>query len=179
MISSSMKTRARRGAGRTTAAAPSVGVRVSQWWGLLGVAVLFGFAVVRLGGRGVAAIAAGLSPLQWAVLVALTAVFVYGEGVRALQLKYIPFAVSRLEQLRDERGWWKRALAPLYAMALISAPAASLARAWAGSAAIIVAVAVVSRFPDPWRGITDFAVASALAWATVALIATGLRRLRP
>jgi hypothetical protein len=147
-------------------------------WGVLGVAVLFATAVLRLGARGLATVSAGLTGWQWLALAALTAVFVYGEGVRALQRKWVPWALGRLVALRDERRTWYLLLAPLHAMAFIGAPARTIARAWAGTLAIVVAVLIVSRFPDPWRGITDIAVASALAWATVVLVVGGVRRLR-
>jgi hypothetical protein len=147
-------------------------------WGVLGVAVLFAAAVLRLGARGVATVSAGLTGWEWLALAALTAVFVYGEGVRALQRKWVPWALGRLVALREERRTWYLLLAPLHAMAFIGAPAPTLARAWAGSVAIVFAVMIVSRFPDPWRGITDIAVASALAWATVVLVVGGVRRLR-
>jgi hypothetical protein len=151
---------------------------VSFVWGLLGVIALFSYAVVRLGARGVAAIAGGLSAFEWAALAALTAAFVYGEGVRALQRRWVPWVIARLELLHNEPRAWYRVLAPLHAMAFIGAPVRLIAAAWAGSIAIVIAVLIVSRFPDPWRGIVDFAVASALAWATFALITQGMRSLR-
>jgi hypothetical protein len=146
-------------------------------WGVMGVVVLFATAVLRLSARGLATVSAGLTGWQWLALAALTALFVYGEGVRALQRKWVPWALGRLVALREERRTWYLLLAPLHAMAFIGAPARTLVRAWAGSVAIVVAVMIVSRFPEPWRGITDIAVASALAWATVVLVVGGMRRL--
>lgn len=149
---------------------------MARWWGLIGVAALFVQAFTRLGARGVSAMRGGLSAFEWTALVLLTIIFVYGEGVRALQRRWIPHVIRRLEQLPRE-SLLQRILAPLYAMSLTGAPARTLLYAWGGVAAIILMVLVVSRFPDPWRGITDFAVAAALAWATVALLVSGARRL--
>jgi hypothetical protein len=153
---------------------------IAYFLGLLGVVVLFATAVLRLGERGINAVRGGLTTGEWIALVMLTALFVYGEGVRALQRRWVPWVLDRLRMLDDEHRNWYRALAPLHAMGLIGAPARLLAAAWAGSFAIFLAVLVVSRFPDPWRGIVDFAVASALLWATLVLIVTGVRqRLNP
>jgi hypothetical protein len=149
---------------------------VAYFWGLLGVVLLFATAVLRLGERGVDAVRAGLGAGEWLVLVVLTAAFVYGEGVRALQRRWVPWVLARLRMLDGERRAWYRALAPLHAMAFIGAPRRLIAAAWGGSFAIFLAVLVVSRFPDPWRGIVDFAVASALLWATLVLIVTGVRQ---
>jgi hypothetical protein len=152
--------------------------RLAYCWGLFGVVALFAYAVLRLGTRGIATVAAGLAGWEWLVLALLTVAFVYIEGVRALQRRWVPWVAGRLQSLRTERCAWYLALAPLYAMALIGAPPRLLAAAWAGAAAIAVAVAAVSRFPDPWRGMVDVAVASALFWATLVLIATGASGLR-
>jgi hypothetical protein len=147
-------------------------------WGLAGVVALFATAVIRLGSRGIEAVRTGLGPAEWLILVLLSAAFVWGEGVHALQRKWVPWVIERLQALRHEGRTWYRALAPLHAMAFIGAPPRTMARAWAGCAAIIVAVLVVSRFPQPWRGIVDIAVASALLWATLVLIVTGVRAAR-
>lgn len=139
-------------------------------WAVGGVVFLFGEAAWRLGLRGVAAIRGGLSPFEWVALLLLTAAFVYGEGVRALQRKWVPYVLRRIERLRSEPSAAYRAAAPLYAMSLIGPPAGAIVRAWAGVAAIVIAVLVVSRFPDPWRGIVDIAVASALVWGAFSLV---------
>lgn len=149
---------------------------MSSWWGLFGVVLLFVQAVVRLGSRGVSAVQGGLSTMEWVALIILTVVFVYGEGIRALQRRWVPHLVERLRRLPAEPLTYRIA-APLYAMSLLGAPRRTVVLAWAGVLGIILAVLVVSRFPDPWRGITDFAVAAALAWATVALLLTAARRL--
>ncbi|HSJ10953.1 MAG TPA: hypothetical protein VK928_13605 [Longimicrobiales bacterium] len=139
------------------------------------MAMLFTQAFLRLGARGVSAMRDGLSAPEWAALVVLTVVFVYGEGVRALQRRWVPHALTRLDDLPSQPVL-HRILAPLYGMSLVGAPRRILALAWGGVVAIIAAVLIVSRFPDPWRGITDFAVAAALAWASVALVVGGVRR---
>ncbi|HSJ06720.1 MAG TPA: hypothetical protein VK936_08460 [Longimicrobiales bacterium] len=150
----------------------------AAWWGVLGVAFVFASAAFRLGERGVITMRAGLGPWEWAALAGLTAVFVYGEGVRALQRKYIPFVIRRVDAVRREHIVY-RVLAPLHAMALVGAPPGILVRAWGGSLAIVAAVLIVRGFAEPWRGIVDFAVAAALSWGTVALIVLAARAARP
>jgi hypothetical protein len=149
-----------------------------MWWGVTGVGLLFATAAWRLGERGILTVMTGLSPLQWLALLALTAVFVYGEGVRALERKYVPHVIRRVELLRQERRSWYRLLAPLHALTLIGAARTPLLRAWAGTGAIALAVVVVRSFPEPWRGITDLAVAAALAWGTLALARASVRAFR-
>jgi hypothetical protein len=144
-------------------------------WAVMGVSALFARASWQLGQRGAATVSAGLEPVEWLALGALTLLFVYGEGYRALQRKWVPHVFSRIRRLQQEKVTVYRVLAPLYAMSLVGAAPRSMLRAWLGVAAIITAVLVVSRFPEPWRGIVDVSVASALVWGLAAILATSLR----
>lgn len=141
---------------------------IAVLWALAGVAALFGSAVFRLGGRGIETIVHGLAPLQWVALTVLTFVMVYGEGVVALQRRWVPKLIERARALRDER-FGLQLLAPLYGLSLVGAPAPRLIRAWLGTTAIVTAILIVRSLPDPWRGIIDFSVAAALGWGLVSI----------
>jgi len=147
-------------------------------WGLTGVALLLGTAVLRLGGRGLATLQAGLDPAQWLILAGLSAGFVYMEGFRAFQQRWVPRVVGRLEALRSDRRAWYRALAPLHAMGFISHSRRTVMWSWVGTGLIVLAILVVSRFPEPWRGIVDIAVAAALLYGTLALFIAAARSWR-
>lgn len=155
------------------------GGRAASIWALLGVGLLLGSAVLRLGARGIATIASGLTPLEWLLLVALTVAFVYGEGVVTLERRWVPKVLGRARSLAREPRLVLRLLAPLYGLSLVGAPPLRMLRAWAGTTAILVAVLVVRSFPEPWRGIVDFAVAAALAWALLTIVRRAPRALRP
>jgi hypothetical protein len=144
-------------------------------WALVGITILFGEAIVRLGMRAVRTIQAGLTTHEWAMLVAVTAMFLYFEGWRGIQGRYAPFVVERLTRLRTERGLGMRLLAPLYAMALVGATRRQLTRAWLGVAAVVAAILIVRALPDPWRGIIDFGVSAALLWGLAAIIILSLQ----
>ncbi len=139
-------------------------------WTLIGVAALFTSAIYRLGTRGVATIQAGLGWGEWSVLVLLTVAFVYGEGFRALDRRWVPRLVDRALLLRDDPRLFVRLLAPLYGLSLVGAGRDDLIRGWLLTAAILGAALIVRTLPDPWRGIVDFAVAAALAWGLVAIL---------
>ena len=148
------------------------------WWAVIGMELLLAEGYVRLGIRGAQTLRAGLEPMQWLAFVALTAFFVYVEGMRALQRRFAPHVIDRALELRASRNTVLRVLAPLYALGVIGGSRQKLARAWAGVLAILLAVFIVRRFPEPWRGITDVAVSAALVWGAVALLVQALRRLR-
>ena len=139
-------------------------------WALAGVGATLSIAVVRLSGRGWATVSAGLTPSQWLVLAATAFAFVYGEGVLALERRWIPRVVRRAQTLPGEQSVLLRFGAPLYAMGLIGAPIRRVGRAWLGVSAIVLAVVVVRSFSEPWRGIVDLSVAGALTWGTITIV---------
>ena len=148
-------------------------MRSGAWavvWAAAGIVALFIEAAWRLALRGIITVRAGLDPMEWALLVVLAAAFVWGEGVRALQRRWIPGVYRRIDALRDETSITYRALAPLYAMSLIGAPRSTLARAWLGVVLIVAAVFIVRALPEPWRGIIDVGVAAALTWGLIVLL---------
>lgn len=151
-----------------------VGTRARGWtfgWGVAGVFVVLSWPALRLGTRGVATMRDGLSMLEWVALAALVVVFGYGEGVLALGRRWVPRALERTRRLSDSpHRAHVRLLAPLHAMGLVGHRSDTLFRNWAGVGAIIGAVWVVRRLPDPWRGMIGFAVAVALAWGAWTLV---------
>lgn len=151
-------------------------MKAAYWWAIVGVAALFVEAIVQLGRRGLATVRAGLEPLEWVALAALVVAFVWGEGVRALDRRWVPAVVARASELPGEARPRDRALAPLYAMSLIGAERQVLARAWVGVLLIIAAVLAVRALPEPWRGIIDLAVALALLWGLIAIARQAVAR---
>ncbi len=140
-------------------------------WGVLGVAATFVDAIVRLAMRAGIELAGELSLAHWLVLGILTIVMTYIEGHLALQRRFAPSVVARARAAAEHgRPLWA-ILAPLYAVSLIGAPPRVIVRAAFGITMIVVCVVVVRQLPAPWRGIIDAAVAAALAWGLVALLA--------
>ncbi|MEX1259157.1 MAG: hypothetical protein WEG36_16290 [Gemmatimonadota bacterium] len=153
-------------------------LKLARLWALAGVALLFSFAIYRLGGRGIETVARGLTLGEWTVLIAVVLIFLYTEGVRALQRKWVPQLIERARHLARERSPIHHLLAPLYGMALIGATRAAVMRAWAMVAAIALAVFLVRRMPEPWRGIVDLSVAAALAWGLLFILGGMIATLR-
>jgi hypothetical protein len=118
-----------------------------------------------------------LSALEWTALTLLTLAFVYTEGHRAIQKRFTPHLVDRLRVLQSSGSVIDCIAAPLFALSLLHAPRRALLRAWAGVLAIVAAVFIVRAFPEPWRGITDLAVAAALSWGLVAILRAATRLL--
>ena len=133
-------------------------------WGLGVVAFTFAEAIYRLGDRAVETVLAGLTPWQWLGFAVCTALFAYGEGYRALHKRFVPKLIARTDELmaRESPGVWIWLIAPLFVLHLVHAERAELARAWLALVLIVLAVLVVRELPEPYRGMIDGAVATAL-----------------
>ncbi|MET0389336.1 MAG: hypothetical protein ABW321_25405 [Polyangiales bacterium] len=141
-------------------------------WAVGALAVLFLEAIVRLGGRGLTTLASGLSALEAAAMTALTLLFAYGEGYRALHRHFVPNVLARLARLPPpgQLSFTRWLLAPFYALGLAHVDGPSLRRGWASVAAIVLAIVVVRALPEPWRGIVDASVAVALSIGLLSLV---------
>ncbi|MEM7416843.1 MAG: hypothetical protein AAF389_15155 [Gemmatimonadota bacterium] len=139
-------------------------------WAVVGVSTILSMAVFRLFSRGWPVVSAGLEPVEWVGLAIALFAFVYGEGVVALQRRWVPRILRRSQALGPADHPALRVGAPLYAMGLLGGPARSLVRSWLGVIAIVAAVLVVRALPEPWRGIVDVSVAGALAWGVISLL---------
>jgi len=143
-------------------------------WGVGGVALSLGMAIFRLGKRALLLRERGLAPFEWAVLVVCALAFAYGEGYRALHLRFSPRVIARVAALTPASGAGvgvgRALLAPVYALGLIQRDRAGALRAWLAVALIGLAVAIVRALPDPWRAIIDASVVLALSIGLVSLV---------
>jgi hypothetical protein len=139
-------------------------------WGAAGVLGLLVAAIVRLAPRALEAYRAGLTAGQWASAGLFCAFMAYTEGYRGFQLRFSPRTAARIRHLRDRPAAVRAALAPAFAMGFFHATRRTKIAAWALTAAVILAVTLVQRLDQPWRGIVDFGVVVGLAWGVVSLV---------
>jgi hypothetical protein len=139
-------------------------------WGLLGVGVLLGRAIWRLG---VVAFDAMTMPTLGAVEVLVCALWValnaYLEGYRAFQKRFCPRVVARALYLAQNPKPLFALLAPAFCMGFFHARRRTAIAAWSVTAGIVALVLLVRGLPQPWRGIIDAGVVVALGWGMVAL----------
>lgn len=128
------------------------------WWGVLGIHVTIGNAIVRLGERGVEAVMSGLSPVQWGILLLWVGFMLYTEGYRGFHLRFSPMVIARAKTLTTDAPLLHRLLAPAYVMGLFHATRRRLALSWGLLGMISVMVMLVRLLDQPWRGIVDAGV---------------------
>ena len=64
-------------------------------WGLVGIMVLLSFAIIRLAGIAIDAMAYPFTDLQWMVLIANTVFMAHAEGYRGFQKSFSPREIGR------------------------------------------------------------------------------------
>jgi hypothetical protein len=151
-----------------TAPASPLG-RVAAAWGVLGVMTLIGEAAWRLSGYAVEAIAGGLTPLQWAVMLGFAAFMGYSEGYRGFHRAFAPRVTARARRLAREPKLHLVVVAPLVCMGFLHATRKRLTVSWVLVSMIVLLVIGVRQLPQPWRGIADAGVVVGLSWGLASI----------
>lgn len=147
-------------------------------WGLAGIVLLLGQAIVRLLPFALELQGRELAPLELASLAGWVLTSAYAEGYRGFQQQFSPRVVARAQHLSAHPRPLHVALAPLFCMGLIHATRKRLIVSWVLTLAIITIVLVVRRFAQPWRGIVDAGVVVGLGWGLIAIGYFVVRALR-
>lgn len=131
------------------------------YWGIGGVLVLLLSAIFRLSPRILEMFSYPLSPAQWIGLIAFAAYMIYAEGYRGFHCNFSPRVIVRALVFRQQAGSYRIAhvlLAPLVCMGYLYATPKRRIVSLSVTGAIICLVIIVSRLPQPWRGIIDTGV---------------------
>jgi hypothetical protein len=144
-------------------------------WGVLGHVLLLGGTAWQLAPKAIRGLS-GSTP-GWVGGAALAACFGYVMGHRGLHRSFAPKVVARAIHLAWSPAVLHALLAPAYTAGLLDAPR----RHRVGTACMLGSMAgfamLVGRLPEPYRGAVDLAVAVALGWGAVAVVACAVRAL--
>jgi hypothetical protein len=148
-------------------------------WGIAGVALLLGNALVRLLPMALQPVLQGqLGTREWILYGASVLFNGYAEGYRAFQKQFSPRVVRRALTLARAPRRWFALLAPFYCMGLFHATRKRLVVSWSVLSGVVVLVVAVRMLEQPWRGIVDAGVVVGLAWGLLALACNTVRAVR-
>jgi len=147
-------------------------------WGIAGVALLLGTAVVRLASISINAFGFTLSASHWLVLIVSIFFMAYAEGYKTFQRVWAPRVVERAFELKDSWTPITALLAPLYCMSFFSATRKRMLTAWITTACIVLMVILMNRIAQPWRGLIDAGVVVALTWGVLSLLGHSINKIR-
>jgi hypothetical protein len=131
-------------------------------WGVGGILLLLGFAVLRLGAVALEALALPLNAWHWVLLLAWTPYMVWAEGYKGFFRGFAPRVVARARYLASHPHPLHVLLAPLYCMGYIHATRKRQLLSLALTTMIVCFVLLVRMLPQPWRGLIDVGVVAGL-----------------
>jgi hypothetical protein len=138
-------------------------------WGLIGVFLLIGGAVFRLGPLAVDSFSYDWSWYHWTSLVLFCFFMLYTEGYRGFQKGFSPRVAARALYLRSHPDMLHLVFAPLFCMAFFHATRRRRLVSISLTSGIITLVLLVRLVPQPWRGIIDAGVVLGLVWGLLSL----------
>ena len=139
-------------------------------WGLAGVYLLLGSAVYRLWILAFAGLSYDLQWYHWITLILIVFFMSYAEGYRGFQQGFSPRVAARAKYLKDNPNVVRSLLAPFFCMGYFHATRKRKIVSISLTIGIICLIVMVSRVPQPWRGIIDVGVVIGLIWGIISLI---------
>ena len=136
-------------------------------WGILGVTLIIGGAIMRLFPHVLEAFRIGFSPIEWSILVAWCAFMLIAEGYRGFQKLFSPRVAARTWHLMNNGQPLELILAPFYCIGYFHATRKRLITSWSVTAGITLLVIIVRYVPQPWRGIIDSGVLVGLLYGLI------------
>lgn len=144
--------------------------RLGFFWGLVGVALVLGYAIVRLAQIGFDSFSYGYEWYHWIILLASIVFMAYSEGYKGFQKSYSPRLAARILYLRDNPSLIYTVLSPLFGMGLFHTTRRRLIGTYVLLFMIVVFIIVAHQLPQPWRGILDLGVVVGLTWGLVSIL---------
>ncbi len=139
-------------------------------WGLAGVVLMLGYAIVRLFPVTMAAFEQPLQWYHWVCLIGFIGFMAYSEGYRGFQLAFSPRVAARLKYLYDYPRPWHVLLSPLFCMGYFYIQRRRRIAIYILTAGIIAIILAVRLLSQPWRGIIDAGVLVGLTWGLVTVL---------
>lgn len=144
---------------------------VAALWGVIGVAMLLTYAIVRLSQRVSDALSLPLDWYHWVALILWVGFMAYSEGYKGFQQSFSPRVAARARYMSlyvDNKVYWF--FSPIFMACYIYATPKRRIVAVVLTLAIIALVMLVGFLSQPWRGIIDAGVVVGLTWGLISLM---------
>ena len=144
---------------------------VAAIWGFLGICLLFGSAIYRLGSMALEMSMTSFAWYHWAALAFSLGFMGFAEGYRGFQQNFSPRVAARIRYLSGNVTPLRVILAPVFCMGFFHAQRRRQIVTFCLMGGIIMLVMVVRLLEQPWRGIVDAGVVLGLTWGILSLAA--------
>jgi hypothetical protein len=146
-------------------------------WGMLGILLLLGHAIVRLTQIGIEALGFPLSWYHWVALAGWVVLMAYREGYAGFQQGFSPRVAARIAHLRAHPTMLRALLAPLFCIGFFHIERRKQFVVIGVTLMVVGFVIIARALPQPWRGIVDLGVVVGLLWGVISLVALTVRAL--
>jgi hypothetical protein len=140
-------------------------------WGIIGIILLLGSAIVRITPHALEAFRIGFTPLQWIVLALWCTCMLVSEGYHGFQQRFAPRVSTRMWHLTNHGRPIDIILAPLYCIGYYGADCRRIIVSWTLTLGITALIIAVRTLPQPWQGVIDTGVVLGLfyglAWVCI------------
>lgn len=144
-------------------------------WGIGGVCLLLGYAIVRLTPIIIDTFSYELGRDHWAVLGLNLVVMIYFEGYRGFQKNFSPRVAARAKYIAEHPNLLYSLLAPFYCLGYFHTSRKRKIVVYSLTIGIILLILLVHRLEQPWRGAIDVGVVVGLSWGLVTLVIYGIQ----
>ena len=144
--------------------------KLAALWGVVGVVLVLGYAVVRLAQIGIDSFEYDYTWYHWMALVVSISFMAYTEGYKGFQKSFSPRLAARVRHLRDHPNPIHSALAPMFAMGFFHTTRRRLVGAYVLLVMVVVFVTIAHQLSQPWRGILDLGVVVGLSWGVFSIL---------
>lgn len=137
---------------------------------MIGISLLLGSAIYRLGAIALEIETHLLTGFQWFLLIFSILFMAYSEGYKGFQLKFSPRFAARCLYLKNNPRLLHSLLAPLFCMGFFYATRRRKIASALLTLTIISFIVLARLMPQPWRGILDAGVVIGLAWGLISVL---------
>lgn len=146
-------------------------------WGMAGVLLLVGFAILKIAPAAVGAFSFQLAWYHWLVLVANVMVAGYFKGYRAFHRSFSPRVAARAKYLQENPTFVRVVLAPLFCMGYFDIIRRKQIVTYLMTLMMIGLIMSVRLLEQPWRGVVDVGILVGLAWGFFSMLVYGAQAL--
>lgn len=151
---------------------------LAAFWGLAGVFILLGYAIVRLSVVAAAAFTADLQWYHWLTTIGMVVLLGYAEGYRGFQKSFSPRVAARLRYLyRNPHPWLYTLFSPFFCIGYFAIQRRRQIVICSLTLGIILLVQLVRLLAQPWKGIVDAGVVVGLTWGLLSVLVFSVQAL--
>jgi len=150
---------------------------VGALWGMTGVLMLLGFAILKIAPAIAEAFTLPLAWYHWLALLLNVAIAGYFKGYKAFQRSFSPRVAARAKYIQQNPTPVRVLLAPLFCMGYFDIIRRKQIVTYLMTLMMIGLIMSVRLLEQPWRGVVDVGIMLGLSWGFLSVLVYGSQAL--